>query len=161
MTKTFPRFNGKGGRAFPAPFKTEDLIDLSTARYPKKHTEALVKDLGIEAACALTGKSNTPPGRHYSDNDAHDERLMPIGPIADLEAAVRFTHVTAALADRRAITMSYDTQAAGAECKGRQSRHGGTGAALPGTVNDQLSRASRPERYLPQICRETSMVPIS
>ncbi len=33
---------------------------------------------------------------------------MPIDVVADLEAASRFPHVTAALADLRGITMSYD-----------------------------------------------------
>ncbi len=30
---------------------------MSAASYLKKHTEALVKDVGIEAACAITGNS--------------------------------------------------------------------------------------------------------
>ena len=32
-------------------------------RYLKKHTETLVKDVGIEQACALTGKSKATLGR--------------------------------------------------------------------------------------------------
>jgi hypothetical protein len=31
--------------------------------YLKKHTESLVKDVGIEAACELTGKSKATLGR--------------------------------------------------------------------------------------------------
>ncbi|MGA0539989.1 hypothetical protein [Neotabrizicola sp. VNH66] len=81
---------------------------MSAASYLKKHTEALVKDVGIEAACAITGKSKATLGRYYSDSDEHEDRFMPIDVVADLEAASRFPHVTAALADLRGITMSYD-----------------------------------------------------
>lgn len=81
---------------------------MSVASYLKKHTEALVKDVGIEAACELTGKSKATLGRYYSDSDEHDDRFMPIDVVAELEAASRFPHVTAALADLRGITLSYD-----------------------------------------------------
>ncbi len=83
---------------------------MSVASYLKKHTEALVKDVGIEAACELTGKSKATLGRYYSDNEEHDDRFMPIDVVAELEAASRFPHVTAALADLRGITLSYDSE---------------------------------------------------
>lgn len=81
---------------------------MSIASYLKKHTEALVKDVGIEAACEMTGKSKATLGRYYSDSDEHDDRFMPIDVVAELEASSRFPHVTAALADLRGITLSYD-----------------------------------------------------
>ena len=81
---------------------------MSIASYLKKHTEALVKDVGIEAACALTGKSKATIGRYYSDQDEHGDRFMPIDVVAELEAAARFPHVTVALADLRGVTLSYD-----------------------------------------------------
>ena len=83
---------------------------MSIASYLKKHTEALVKDVGIEAACELTGKSKATIGRYYSDQDEHGDRFMPIDVVAQLEAASRFPHVTAALADLRGITLSYSTE---------------------------------------------------
>ena len=83
---------------------------MSVDGYLKKHTEALVKDVGIEAACALTGKSKATLGRYYSDASEHDDRFMPIDVVAALEAAARFPHVTSALADLRGITMSYDME---------------------------------------------------
>jgi hypothetical protein len=83
---------------------------VSIASYLKKHTEALVKDVGIEAACELTGKSKATLGRYYSDQDEHDDRFMPIDVVAELEAAARFPHVTSALADLRGITLSYDAE---------------------------------------------------
>lgn len=83
---------------------------MSVEGYLKKHTEALVKDVGIETACTLTGKSKATLGRYYSDANEHDDRFMPIDVVAALEAAARFPHVTSALADLRGITMSYDME---------------------------------------------------
>lgn len=83
---------------------------MSVATYLKKHTEALVKDVGVEAACELTGKSKATLGRYYSDSDEHDDRFMPIDVVAALEGASRFPHVTSALADLRGITLSYDIE---------------------------------------------------
>ncbi len=78
--------------------------------YLKKHTEALVKDVGIEAACRLTGKSKATLGRYYSDNAEHAERFMPVDAVAKLEEAASYPHVTSALADLRNIMLSYDGQ---------------------------------------------------
>ncbi len=55
--------------------------------YLKKHTEALVKDVGLEAACTLSGKSKTTLGRYYSDAPEHADRFMPV----DVVAAIDFT----------------------------------------------------------------------
>lgn len=76
--------------------------------YLKRHTEALVKDVGIEAAARLSGRSKASLGRYYSDDADHADRFMPVDVVAALEAAARFPHVTAALADLRGITLSYD-----------------------------------------------------
>lgn len=83
---------------------------MSLESYLKKHTEALVKEVGIEAACALTGRSKATIGRYYSDQDEHGDRFMPIDVVAQLEAASKFPHVTAALADLRGITLGYDKE---------------------------------------------------
>jgi hypothetical protein len=79
-----------------------------TDNYLKKHTEALVKDVGIEAAASLCGKSKATLGRYYSTDEDHADRFMPIDVVAALEGAARFPHVTAALADLRGITLSHD-----------------------------------------------------
>jgi len=76
--------------------------------YLKKHTEALVKDVGIERACELTGRSKATLGRYYSDSDEHADRFMPVDAVASLEAAASYPHVTSALAEMRGITMSYN-----------------------------------------------------
>jgi hypothetical protein len=78
--------------------------------YLKKHTEALVKDVGIEPACELTGKSKATLGRYYSDNEEHSDRFMPIDAVAALEAEAAYPHVTAALSELRGITLSYDSR---------------------------------------------------
>lgn len=91
---------------------------MSIASYLKKHTEALVKDVGIEAACGITGKSKATLGRYYSDSDEHDDRFMPIDVVAQLEGASSFPHVTAALADLRGITLSYDGEKRNASSSG-------------------------------------------
>lgn len=82
---------------------------MSNASYLKKHSEALVKDVGIEAACVLTGKSKATLGRYYSESGEHDDRFMPIDVVAQLEASAKIPHVTQALADLRGITLSYDS----------------------------------------------------
>ena len=76
--------------------------------YLKKHTEALVKDVGIEPACKLTGKSKATLGRYYSDAEEHADRFMPVDAVAALEAASSYPHVTSALAELKGITLSYN-----------------------------------------------------
>ena len=80
----------------------------TSASYLKKHTEALVKDVGIEPACVLTGKSKATLGRYYSDHDEHADRFMPIDAVAALEEAASYPHVTSALAELKGINLSYD-----------------------------------------------------
>ncbi|MEN8708600.1 MAG: hypothetical protein ABF310_01140 [Paracoccaceae bacterium] len=79
-------------------------------RYLKKHTEGLVKDVGVEAACEITGKSKATLGRYYSDHDEHSDRFMPIDTVAQLEAQASFPHVTTALAELLGCTLSRGAQ---------------------------------------------------
>ena len=80
----------------------------ATGSYLKKHTEALVKDVGIEPACGLTGKSKATLGRYYSDNEEHSDRFMPIDTVALLEEAASYPHVTAAMAELKGIGLTFD-----------------------------------------------------
>lgn len=82
------------------------MADISS--YLKKHTEALVKDVGIEAACEITGKSKATLGRYYSGNEEHADRFMPVDAVAQLEAVSSYPHVTSAQAELKKITLSYD-----------------------------------------------------
>ncbi|PIE11886.1 MAG: hypothetical protein CSA72_01875 [Rhodobacterales bacterium] len=90
----------------------------SIGSYLKKHTEALVKDVGIEPACALTGKSKATLGRYYSDAPEHADRFMPVDAVAALEAASSYPHVTSALAELKKITLSYDDAPKNHDAKG-------------------------------------------
>ncbi len=76
--------------------------------YLKKHTEALVKDVGIEAACQATGKSKATLGRYYSDHAEHKDRFIPVDTVARLEDISSYPHVTSALAELKNITLSYN-----------------------------------------------------
>ena len=77
--------------------------------YLKRHTESLVKDVGIEPACELTGKSKATLGRYYSDSDEHADRFMPVDAVAQLEAAASYPHVTSALAELCGNTLNKET----------------------------------------------------
>lgn len=90
----------------------------SVGSYLKKHTEALVKDVGVEPACELTGKSKATLGRYYSEHDEHADRFMPIDAVAALEAASSYPHVTAALSELRGITLSFDKRRSNTEKSG-------------------------------------------
>lgn len=86
--------------------------------YLKKHTEALVKDVGIEPACGVTGKSKATLGRYYSDNDEHADRFMPIDAVAQLEEVASYPHVTAALAELRGIGLNFENRLSNSERSG-------------------------------------------
>jgi hypothetical protein len=66
----------------------------------------LVKDVGIESACELTGKSKATLGRYYSDHEEHADRFMPVDAVAALEAAASYPHVTGALAELKGVSLS-------------------------------------------------------
>ena len=76
--------------------------------YLKKHTETLVKDVGIETACELTGKSKATLGRYYSGHAEHSDRFMPIDAVINLEKAAGYPHVTGALAELQGIALSHE-----------------------------------------------------
>jgi hypothetical protein len=85
-------------------------VEKPAGNYLKRHSEALVKDVGIETAARLCGKSKATLGRYYSDDPDHADRFMPIDVVAALEKEAKFPHVTAALADLSGITLSYDQE---------------------------------------------------
>lgn len=103
---------GKDPGHSPAPAVHSKRIQVNNmaaiGSYLKKHTEALVKDVGIEPACTLTGKSKATLGRYYSDNEEHTDRFMPIDAVALLEEAASYPHVTAALAELKGIGLTFD-----------------------------------------------------
>jgi len=116
MTNPSEAFNGNAKWLFPVTSAwganethvRGQFVAGQFERYLKKHTEALVKDVGIEKACELTGRSKATLGRYYSDSDEHADRFMPVDAVAALEAESSYPHVTSALAEMRGITMSYN-----------------------------------------------------
>ena len=56
------------GKGVSSIWESEGICMLAVGSYLKKHTEALVKDVGIENACIITVKSKATLGRDYSDN---------------------------------------------------------------------------------------------
>src|SRR6056297_3166227 len=86
--------------------------------YLKKHTEALVKDVGIEPACELTGKSKATLGRYYADHDEHADRFIPMDAVAALEQVSSYPHVTSALAELNGITLSFEQRRDNSSNKG-------------------------------------------
>lgn len=86
--------------------------------YLKKHTELLVKDVGIETACKLTGKSKATLGRYYADHDEHSDRFIPVDAVAALEQESSYPHVTSALAELGGITLSFDERRSNEAKKG-------------------------------------------
>tara|TARA_R110000787_G_scaffold38380_5_gene96750 strand:- start:547 stop:1005 length:459 start_codon:yes stop_codon:yes gene_type:complete len=90
----------------------------AAGNYLKKHTETLVKAVGVEAACEVTGKSKATLGRYYSDHDEHADRFMPIDAVAALEAAAGYPHVTQALAELAGAHIDYDGRRPNDQSKG-------------------------------------------
>lgn len=76
--------------------------------YLKKHSEALVKDVGVEAAALACGKSKATLGRYYSLDTEHADRFMPIDVVARLEKVAGHPHVTNALAELAGLEVSLD-----------------------------------------------------
>jgi hypothetical protein len=75
--------------------------------YLKKHTEALIKDLGFKRACEVTGKSKATLGRYFSPAVDHADRFAPIDAIAAMESVSSYPHVTAALAEVNGFSITY------------------------------------------------------
>lgn len=90
----------------------------SAGNYLKKHTEALVKAVGVEAACEVTGKSKATLGRYYSDHDEHADRFMPVDAVAALERAAGYPHLTQALAELSSAHLQYDERRPNDQTKG-------------------------------------------
>lgn len=74
----------------------------------KRQTEALVKAVGVEAACAATGRSKATLGRYYSQHEEHARRFMPLDVVLALETVAGDPIVTAYLAERQGMKLLRD-----------------------------------------------------
>jgi len=85
--------------------------DARSARgaYLKRHTEALIKDIGYAKACELSGKSKATLGRYASSNDENSDRFIPVNVLVELERAASIPFVTKALAELQQLKLDYDS----------------------------------------------------
>jgi hypothetical protein len=82
--------------------------------YLKRHTEALIKDIGYAKACEVSGKSKATLGRYASLMDENSDRYMPVNVLVELELTASVPYVTKAIAELQGLKLEYgDDRAAG------------------------------------------------
>lgn len=65
----------------------------------KQHTKALIKDVGVEKACELTGRSAATLRRYASSSATNAGHILSVADILSLEQAASYPFVTASLAE--------------------------------------------------------------
>lgn len=75
--------------------------------YLKRHTEALIKDLGYAKACEVSGKSKATLGRYASLQDENSDRFIPVNVLVELEMAASLPFVTKAIAELQQLKLEY------------------------------------------------------
>ena len=88
--------------------------------YLKRHTDALIKDIGYAKACEVSGKSKATLGRYASMMDENSDRFIPVNVLVELERVASIPFVTKALAELQNLKLEYDTD--------RDEREGGLNA---------------------------------
>lgn len=76
--------------------------------YLKRHTDALIKDLGFARACEVSGKSKATLGRYASLAPENADRFVPVNVLLALERAASVPFVTKALSELQGMTLEYD-----------------------------------------------------
>ncbi|MCV6594451.1 MAG: hypothetical protein OIF48_15975 [Silicimonas sp.] len=95
--------------------------------YLKRHTEALIKDIGYARACEVSGKSKATLGRYASSNDENADRFIPVNVLVELEMNASIPYVTKALAELQQLKLE----------------NGMTGQNDPGGLNSDVIRLSQ------------------
>ena len=85
---------------------TTDARD-ARGEYLKRHTEALIKDLGYAKACEVSGKSKATLGRYASLQDENADRFIPVNVLVELEMAASVPFVTKAIAELQQLKLEY------------------------------------------------------
>lgn len=67
--------------------------------YLKRHTDALIKDLGYARACEVSGKSKATLGRYASLAPENSDRYIPVNVLLELEREASMPFVSKALAE--------------------------------------------------------------
>ena len=83
--------------------------------YLKRHTEALIKDIGYAKACELSGKSKATLGRYASLHDDNSDRFIPVNVLVALEKEASIPFVTKALAELLGLKLESDAARDGNE----------------------------------------------
>ena len=85
--------------------------DVRGARgeYLKRHTEALIKDIGYARACEVSGKSKATLGRYASSHDENSDRFIPVNVLVELEREATIPFVTKALAELQGLKLESDS----------------------------------------------------
>lgn len=81
---------------------------FSRGKYLKRHTEALIKDIGYAKACEISGKSKATLGRYASSHDENSDRFIPVNVLVELESAASIPFVTKALAELLGLKLESD-----------------------------------------------------
>ncbi len=76
--------------------------------YLKRHTQALIKDLGYAKACDASGKSKATLGRYASLMDENSDRYIPVNVLVELEREASIPFVTKALAELQGLKLEHD-----------------------------------------------------
>lgn len=76
--------------------------------YLKRHTEALIKDIGYAKACELSGKSKATLGRYASLHDENSDRFIPVNVLVELEMEASIPFVSKALAELLGLKLEAD-----------------------------------------------------
>lgn len=88
---------------------------LVRGEYLKRHTEALIKDIGYAKACEVSGKSKATLGRYASLMDENSDRFIPVNVLVELELEASAPIVTKALAELQNLKLEYDSDRDGSE----------------------------------------------
>ncbi len=76
-----------------------DKHTQTTLAQVKQHTKALIKDIGVEKACALTGRSAATLRRYASSSATNAGHILSVADIISLEQQASYPYVTASLAE--------------------------------------------------------------
>lgn len=82
----------------------------SRGEYLKRHTEALIKDIGYAKACEISGKSKATLGRYASSHDENSDRFIPVNVLVELESEASIPFVTKALTELLGLRLESDAE---------------------------------------------------
>ena len=91
--------------------ESDPKVQHARGEYLKRHTDALIKDLGFARACEVSGKSKATLGRYASMAPENSDRFIPVNVLIELELAASVPFVTKALAEMQMLKLEYGSEA--------------------------------------------------